>query len=165
MTQTKQLFTLFLTLGFVALITGCATILHGTDQEVYVDSSPKSAKVEIKTSGGVSVFNGLTPARVELDRDRSYDVFVNLEGYQQSVVHISREFDALYLGNIICGGIIGLIIDAANGAMYKLEPESINVTLVTASLDGYSKKTYAVLRTLDAEGQLRTMVVPLIPSM
>ena len=33
--------------------------------------------------------------------------------------------DGWFLGNLIFGGIIGIIIDASNGAMYKLNPDQI----------------------------------------
>ena len=37
--------------------------------------------------------------------------------------------DGWIAGNIIFGGLIGLIIDAADGAMYKLSPEQVNAEL------------------------------------
>jgi hypothetical protein len=158
----KTLFTLLLTFGCLASFFGCASILSGTSQEVTITSSPQPAQIEIKNMGGMVVFTGATPAVAKLRREYEYNVHISLDGYQQTMVHISQEFNAIYLGNIICGGIIGLIVDASNGAMYNLEPEMINVTLVTASIDGNSTQMYAVLRTIDASGQLQTLVVPLI---
>lgn len=142
----------------------CASILHGTKQDVSVTSSPEAADVTIKTSGGVVVFNGKSPTAIKLARNSEYDVFVSLKGYQETKVHINKSFDALYLGNIICGGIIGLIIDAANGAMNKLEPNVINVTLVVASGDRDGQETYIVFRAMDADGQIKNLVVPLVKS-
>ena len=89
---------------------------------------------------------------------------INLAGYQEARIHISKEFDPLFLGNLLCGGVIGMIVDASNGAMNKLTPESINVTLVTASIENGTKEVYAVCRIIDDEGQLKTMVIPLIKS-
>jgi hypothetical protein len=85
-----------------------------------------------------------------------------MEGYQESRIHISKGFEPLVLGNVICGGVVGIIIDYVNGAAYKLEPEMINVSLVSASIDESTTETYAVFRALDDQGELRTMVVPLI---
>lgn len=142
----------------------CASIIHGTKQEVSISSSPEAAEVVVKTAGGVISFSGKTPASVSLPRKSEYDVFVNLKGYQEAKVHINKEFDALYLGNIVCGGIIGLIIDAANGAMNKLEPDVVSVTLAVASVGKGEKSTYVVFRAIDADGQLRNLVLPLIKS-
>jgi hypothetical protein len=160
--RVKSLIVLFLIILITTFFVGCATIMHGTTQEVSITSSPEAADVTVKTAGGVISFTGITPATVELPRKDEYDVFINLAGYQEETVHINKEFDSIYLGNILCGGIIGLIIDASNGAMNKLEPSVINVSLVTASVDQNNKQTYAVFRAMDHEGQLRTLVIPLI---
>lgn len=146
------------------LLMNCASIVHGTKQDIAIASSPESADVSIVNDGGEKVFTGKTPSTATLKRGNEYDVLINLSGYQESKIHISKEFDAIYLGNILCGGIIGLIVDASNGAMYKLEPGEINVTLMTASIDKNTKETYAVLRAVDFDGELREIVIPLIKS-
>ena len=143
---------------------GCASIVHGTKQPVSINSTPTQADFEVKTEGGTIVFQGKTPATATLERKNSYDVTINLAGYQEARIHISKEFDPLFLGNLLCGGVIGMIVDASNGAMNKLTPESINVTLVTASIENGAKEVYAVCRIIDDEGQLKTMVIPLIKS-
>ena len=54
------------------------------------------------------------------------------DGYTQKVVNISAELDGWYIGNIMLGGVIGmLIIDPLSGAMYKIAKEDrvINETL------------------------------------
>jgi len=164
----KSTFKTFLIVALSIIVSSfflsCASIVHGTKQDVSITSSPEAAKVTVKTAGGVIAFTGNTPATVKLARKDEYDVFINLSGYQETKVHINKEFDAIYLGNILCGGIIGLIIDASNGAMNKLEPNVINVTLVTASIDKNTKEMYAVFRAMDSQGQLRTLVIPLIES-
>ncbi|MCK4223619.1 MAG: hypothetical protein KAX39_00460 [candidate division Zixibacteria bacterium] len=151
-----------LAIGLCALCLSCASIIHGTKQDVSINSSPDQAEISVKTVGGVVVFTGKTPASATLKRKQEYDVFINLAGYQEAKVHISKEFDATYLGNLICGGVIGLIIDAVNGAMYKLEPDMIHITLVTALFDEHTSETYAVFRAMDSDGQLRTLVIPLV---
>ena len=161
-TRFKSLIVLFLIILITTFFVGCATIIHGTTQEISITSTPEAADVTIKTAGGAISSTGTTPATFELSRKNEYDVFINLAGYQEESVHINKEFDALYLGNILCGGIVGLIVDAANGAMNNLEPSVINVTLFTASVDQNNKQTYAVFRAMDHEGQLRTLVIPLI---
>ncbi len=153
-----------LTIAIVGLLTNCASIIHGTRQNVTVNSTPTQADLVIKTEGGVIVHQGQTPATVTLERKNSYDVTISLEGYQETKIRINKEFDATYLGNLICGGVIGLIIDAVNGAMYKLEPAMIQAELVTASLKDGSEEIYVVFRVSNDEGQLQTMVIPLIKS-
>ena len=154
---------------FLALILmlghfNCATIVHGTKQDISIKSAPAQAEVIIKTKGGDVVFKGKTPATAKLQRKNEYDVFIRLEGYKETKVHISKSFDALYLGNLVCGGVVGLLIDAMNGAMNKLEPGEINVTLVEAPAGDGAVDLYAVLRIINADGKLQRVIVPLIPS-
>jgi hypothetical protein len=99
---------------------------------------------------------------INLDRDKEYNVIIRMEGYKETTVFINNTFDPLFLGNILCGGIVGMVVDAATGAMWELEPDMIHISLATASLIDGSTQTYAVFRALDADGNLRTMSVPLI---
>ncbi len=69
----------------------CASIIHGTKQDVTITSSPIAADVTVKTTGGVISFTGKTPATVTLARKDAYDVFINLSGYQETKVHINKE--------------------------------------------------------------------------
>ena len=41
--------------------------------------------------------------------------------------------DGWFLGNLLFGGIIGIIIDATNGSMYKLTPNQVNAQMKSNS--------------------------------
>ena len=65
-------------------------------------------------------------------KKEEYKITFTKDGYTQKVVNISAELDGWYIGNIMLGGIIGmLIVDPASGAMYKIAKEDrvINETL------------------------------------
>lgn len=153
---------LTLLLAIFLIFVSCATIVKGTKQEISVSSNPSQADLKIMATGGIEVYNGKTPATVKLARKNEYDVLIYMEGYKEEKVHISKGFNGWYLGNLICGGVIGLIVDAANGAMYKLEPDVVNVSLATALNGDGTKEYYAFFRALDSEGQLRTLLIPLV---
>ncbi len=144
------------------VIFGCATIVKGTKQDISIQSDPPHANFTVKTKSGVEVFRGVTPATVKLPKKNEYVVTIELAGYKETSVYISQSFELWALGNIICGGIIGLAIDALDGAMWKLEPDQIMVTLATALLENNNTRLYVVFYALDNEGQLRSMAVPLI---
>jgi hypothetical protein len=57
------------------------------------------------------------------------------EGYEPQTATLQKELDAWYLGNILLGGLIGmLIVDPLTGAMWKLPPEiSVNLADKTTS--------------------------------
>ncbi|MDI6766891.1 MAG: hypothetical protein QME52_08725 [Bacteroidota bacterium] len=143
-------------------IISCATIIKGTSQDISINSSPTMASVVVKTTGGVEVFTGTTPTTAKLSKKKEYIATISLEGYKETTVQITQSFEAWTIGNLLCGGVLRLVIDAVDGAMWKLEPEQIMVSLVTASIEGGESRLYAVFRTLDDQGQLRTLSVPLI---
>lgn len=147
----------------VAIIfTGCATIFKGTSQDIVIKSTPEKAHVTIRSSNGEEMLSGVTPISTKLPKKNSYMVSIKLDGYKQAIIPISQSLDGWFIGNLICGGIVGMIIDFADGAMWDLEPGTINVALLTAYLDGNDTQTYAVFRALDNMGQIRTLAVPLI---
>jgi hypothetical protein len=59
----------------------------------------------------------------------TYSVQFEKEGYDGQSVLIDSKLDGWYVGNILFGGLVGLlIIDPATGAMWKLQ-ESLSVSL------------------------------------
>jgi len=156
---------LLISLGILSalLLYSCATIIHGSDQEVNITSDPASAEIVITTAkGGVSVWEGTTPALIELPREDEYKVTVTLEGYEAGEVYINQKLSTVFWGNILCGGVIGIIVDLSNGAAYDLEPEQIHVSLVEVSSIDNMKEMYLVFNSLDENGKLQTNVLPLL---
>jgi len=105
----------------------CCSIIHGTRQEMTVNSQPSGAKVVVK-----GVHMGTTPAVIELKRKESNIVLrFEKEGYEPVEIALRRSIDGWIAGNIIfnIGGIIGLIVDFSSGAAYKLSPEDVQVEL------------------------------------
>ena len=132
---------------------GCATILTGTSAPVSINSSPGSAKVEIKRTDGILVEQGMTPMTASLSKGKEYTVTISLDGYQTRTVPILRGgLEPTAFCNL--GGILGWAVDFSTGAMYKLEPNSINVELkqVTAQ-EGEGSVIYAFLTIADDEGR------------
>lgn len=112
------------------MFSGCASIIHGGYQSVDITSQPAGAQVIID---GKNV--GLTPKTIELRRKgrakdemkpkKEYIVKIQLDGYMAYEMKVKRELDAWFFGNLIFGGVIGMIIDASDGAMYKLTPNQV----------------------------------------
>lgn len=118
----KSIFTLcFLT---IVLLSSCATIISGSRQTVKISSEPSYATVYIN-----EIEVGKTPLEKSLKRNQEYNVIIKLDGYQPYETLISKKFNAWYLGNILLGGVIGLVIDPITGAMHKLTPEELNTQL------------------------------------
>ncbi|HEX6929947.1 MAG TPA: PEGA domain-containing protein [Gammaproteobacteria bacterium] len=111
-------------LGSIAFLVGCASIVSGTTQPISFNSTPPGATILIN---GADM--GKTPTTLHLKRNENYAVSIQLEGYMPETVNITRSMNGWIFGNIIFGGLIGIVIDAASGAMYKLTPEQVTATM------------------------------------
>lgn len=61
-----------------------------------------------------------------------------MNGYDEKIISVECKLNGWYMGNIVFGGLIGLlIVDPATGAMYKLDVDYIHETLTktTSSID------------------------------
>lgn len=106
------------------LFTQCATLIHGSRQDVSFSSNPSKASVSID-----NVEMGTTPVTLRLKRNTHHSVVIKLDGYQPYEIKLTRKVSGWLAGNIIFGGLIGIVIDAAGGGMYKLTPDQIQAEL------------------------------------
>jgi hypothetical protein len=106
---------------------GCATVLHGVNQNVEFKSDPSSATIRL-AQGGTCV----TPCEIEMRRGRDSMVTYTLEGFEPASVYMQSRLNGAIAGNVIAGGLIGGIVDGANGASNSLHPNPVYVRLVPA---------------------------------
>lgn len=111
---------LFLTVSLVA----CGSIMHGTKQQIGVSSSPTSARVLVN---GVEL--GVTPLVADLSRKGPHLITVRADGYEPHEIALTRSVSGWVWGNLVFGGLIGLVVDASTGGMYKLAPEHVSAEL------------------------------------
>jgi len=122
--------------GLIIISASCASIVSKTSYPVTVDSTPRDADVTITNRRGEQVFSGKTPAMVRLKsgagffKNAKYAVTISKNGFTSKTVELRATLNGWYFGNIIFGGLIGLlIIDPATGAMYRLNQLDVNETL------------------------------------
>lgn len=108
----------------VRLATGCATIIHGSAQDIDIASSPDDAEVWVD---GARI--GKTPTRLNLKRGDAHVISIKKEGFKESSVKIDKQVSSWIIGNIIFGGLIGCGIDFISGGAYDLKPERVDVNL------------------------------------
>lgn len=130
--------------GVCILSSGCASIIHGTTQEVSLSSNPSGARVQ---ADGNQV--GETPTKVILKRKTDHVLVFNKEGYEQEQRTVMHVVSGAVYGNIAAGGLIGWGVDAATGAQYKLAPETIHVELQPAKEGSSETKTQAIQMSAD----------------
>jgi len=109
---------------FVLMVVGCATIMHGTSQEVGVSSSPSGASVLVDGR----TF-GTTPVVVTLKRNQNHFVRLELPGYMPFEIVLTRSLSGWVWGNLAFGGVIGLVVDVVSGGIYKLTPDQVAAAL------------------------------------
>jgi hypothetical protein len=123
--------------GFLMLcLMGCASIVDGRGRKISVRSEPSDAKVTVFNSKGTELNSQQTPATFLLERSTgyfsgaNYRLVIEKPGYVPTEVALKSTIDGWYFGNIIFGGVIGLlIIDPATGAMWTLSPRDVDVAL------------------------------------
>ena len=110
-------------------VAGCATIFEGTSQSVQVSTTPPGARCFVDREGARLGEVGSTPGSIRLDKSKN-DIVVTCskEGYQTATIAQSPSFSGTTFGNIIVGGGIGAIADAASGANYQY-PTQVLLTL------------------------------------
>ena len=154
--------TLFAAIALMGMA-GCATIFKGSSAPVSINSYPGSANVEIKRSDGLVVEQGQTPMTVKLSKGNDYTVAISLDGYQTQTVPILKSgVETVAFCNV--ANLLFWGIDYASGAMFKLEPRSINVSLqeVTAQ-DGGDTVIYAFLTIIGEDGTHQYTAVEMTP--
>ena len=119
-----RLFVLSASLLLVVTATGCGTILHGSNQQVVLQSEPSGAEVY---SNGTLL--GRTPTTVTLARNSTHPLVFRLAGYADQPFQISRGIDGLALVGDILLGVVPLVIDFATGSVYKLSPSQAIVVM------------------------------------
>jgi hypothetical protein len=116
-------------LSLVLLLTGCATLTKGTDQTITLDTPGHPGALCKLTSKGVGQREVTTPAIVNLPKSR-HDIAVQCNlGCLQGTTVIPSNLEGMTAGNVLAGGVIGLGVDSATGAMNKYA-EYNAVTLV-----------------------------------
>jgi hypothetical protein len=120
-----------LTISILILFSqACGTIMQGTTQQIGISSNPSNASVTINGQN-----HGTTPMIIDLKRKDSHMVKIELDGFQPYETNLTRSTSGWVWGNIVFGGLIGLVIDASAGGMYKLSPEQISSELRASQAD------------------------------
>jgi hypothetical protein len=137
------------------LLTGCASIISDSKYPVSLTSSPDGATVTITNRDGVKVYRGETPSQVTLNsgagffKGEKYMVKFEKEGCQTQVLPLTNSLDGWYIGNILFGGLIGiLIVDPATGAMWKLPP-TLQASLVENATTSMLDKNNVKIALID----------------
>ena len=145
----------------IILITGCATVFTGTSQEVTVNSTPQGLVV-VRGMDGIIYYEGGVPVTLNLPKKVGYLAEFYVEGYIPQTIPITKEMNVLWFaGNLLCTNVVGMAVDFVSGAMWKLQPEYINMTLRVANANN-EQTLYIVFRGVNEQGQMQQISIPMI---
>jgi hypothetical protein len=94
---------------------GCATIIDGPTQKVYVESEPAGAQVFLNGHplGG-------TPVTAVVSRWGMHRVRIEFAGYKPFEIPLEKRLNNNAADNVFIGGV-WIIVDAVTGAIFRLD--------------------------------------------
>jgi hypothetical protein len=118
-------------IGAALALAGCNTVTRGVDEPVTITATPAVAR--IWTSLGHTCPQ--SPCTVTVSRKTEFTAHAAARGYRPgSVLVTSKLTDKAapgVIGNaVLPGGTVGLVLDAANGAMLDHTPNPAHIGLV-----------------------------------
>ena len=124
------------------LLASCASIVSKSSWPVTIGSNPAGANVTVTNNKGVNIHSATTPTTVTLDsgagffKRAQYKLTFTSKDHHPHSVELKARMNGWFVGNLVFGGLIGiLIVDPATGAMWKLD-DHVNVDLSSGRLAG-----------------------------
>lgn len=106
------------------LTASCGTIFFGTKVGVSVRSTPACT---VTVDGGASY---QTPTVVKVKRGDSHTFKFEKEGFKSQTIQVDNKIlVGTLIADIFLTGIIGVVVDLVDGAMYTMDQKQIDVTL------------------------------------
>jgi len=109
--------------GLALSMTGCATIIDGSTQDVGIGSDPQGAKIYIDDQ-----YEGKTPSTVTLQRADVPILKLEKEGYETFESKMDSSMNGNIWWNLLLGGVIGAVVDHGSGASLKY-PDDVTIPL------------------------------------
>jgi hypothetical protein len=129
MKETKMKFVKFLTVSTALLVlSACSTIVSGTQQSLFIDTPhADGAECKLTDSKNGTWYLQQAPGSVTVAKGNGpMNIVCTKAGYELTNISTDEETAGATFGNIILGGGIGILVDAASGAAQKY-PDKIVV--------------------------------------
>lgn len=119
-----------LALFISVFLTGCASIIDGTSQEIVVNTNPPGASCVLNREGSPIARISETPGGTVVKKTKhDITILCNKQGYEEATFLNHSGVEGATFGNIVLGGGIGWAIDSASGADNKYT-SPVNISLV-----------------------------------
>ncbi|MGN6514226.1 MAG: hypothetical protein ACTHLR_00115 [Rhizomicrobium sp.] len=113
-------------------VSGCASIIKGHTQSIAITTPPITGANCILSSkeGNWTV---VSPGIVTVNKSKEdIQAHCTKPGYQDGIATIPSDFQGWTLGNLLLGGVIGVGVDAATGAINEY-PHAFQIPMFPAS--------------------------------
>jgi hypothetical protein len=127
-------------LCLLIIVTACATITTGNDQPVSVNTPGAEGAQCVLTSKQIGTVYLKTPGTVTLKKSKhDIEVKCSKECFNDGAGIIDSKFQGMTAGNLLLGGIVGIMVDSASGAHRKYDKTiDIQMTPIPGCVAGAS---------------------------
>lgn len=133
-------------MGLALLAGGCASVARGTSEQIAFDTTPSGAEVRVVIPSNYSPPEGqlaevqpatmgcVTPCTLQVKRADKLTVTITKPGFVTETFPLNPQASGegvgtTVLGNALVGGVIGVVVDSASGAMLDHCPNPVRLTL------------------------------------
>jgi uncharacterized protein YceK len=128
----KPVYQTIVTFLVIMALSGCASIVKGTSQSIAITTPPTTGATCVLSSAEGN-WTVTSPGAVTVEKSKEdIQVRCTKPGWQEGFATIPSNFEGWTVGNILLGGIIGLGVDAATGAINEY-PHAFQVPMIPAS--------------------------------
>ncbi len=91
----------------IFILSSCCTLINGSKQDIEVNCNVQNAKVIVD-----GVEKGVTPTKINIKRShKTHKLAIMAPGYEPLYLELKPGISGWFLGNLLFGGAIGMIID------------------------------------------------------
>ena len=124
---------LFLCVAVGVLLTSCASIISGNKAKVTLKNNYVTTPVTLKYDDKVES-DVFLPYTIKVKRGfKPTEVKASAEGYDDARLTINKKFNGTAVWNILLGGIPGIAVDAATGAVMKPEKKEYEIPFIAVN--------------------------------
>ncbi len=138
------------------MLASCSTIFNGSKQNVKIESSTPEAEVYVNGNK-----EGLAPQTIKLKRGKTHLIEIKKDGFETYRISTEKSITGWFWGNIICGGLIGMVIDLASGNAFDIDPDYIkrDLSKLTSTLNYNENNSYVFVKNPDGSYNVALNIV------
>jgi hypothetical protein len=112
-------------IALLGSLSACATIVSGSTQRIAIDSAPEGASCQVLQGGFPVARIASTPGSVRIEKSHeAVQIDCSKPGYHPAHLTELSGVDGWLFGNLIIGGVVGVVVDFSTGAAYHYSPST-----------------------------------------